>query len=102
MLVKLARDVGPSVEAWLDRPFAWALYVFRHLEELDALDDWVARIRRIEAGMLTHFAFSNAKELEREQQRAIADAGPVQDTDEVLETGRRIAREIESGRVLED
>lgn len=101
MAVELGERVGPSLEWWLERPFAYALYAYRHLQEIDRRRDFIARVQRIEQGQLMAMAFHEPSKLAAEYRMAIADAGPVQDSAEVLDLGRRLAADLEALGVLD-
>lgn len=101
MAVELAEREGTSLTWWLARPFAFALFVYRHLQELDRRRAFIARVQRIEQGQLMAMAFHEPSKLAAEYRSAIAEAGPVPDRAEVLDFGRRLAADLEAGKVLD-
>lgn len=102
MLVEVAERIGPSLEYWLGQPFAFALWTWHQLQELDRQRAWVARMDRINAAVLQSMAFNEPKKLAVERAAAIRDAGPASKLApaEVLTIGQRILRYIRKGKVL--
>lgn len=103
MAIELAERQGPSLAWWFDRPFAFALWAYRHLQEIDRRKEWIARMHRIEQAALMNHAFHDGKKLEQERQLALADAGP-EDTrtaEDLLDIGRKMASEMDRTGVLD-
>jgi hypothetical protein len=47
--IELAERLGPSIDWWLVQPFAFGLWCFYRLQELDRRRTWLARMAGIEA-----------------------------------------------------
>lgn len=90
-MVELAERVGPSVLYWQDQPFAYVLWTYRHLQELDRRRQWLGRMQRIESAMLMAAGFHDPKMLDREREKAIAAAGRAVDHESLLTQGEAMA-----------
>lgn len=103
MAVELGERQGPSLTWWLDRPFAFALFVYRHLQEIDRRAAWTARMTRIDAAQLTAMGFHEPPRLRTEYAAALADAGPSahESRHDLLAFGRRLAHDVDATGVLQ-
>lgn len=63
-----------GVEYWRGQPFAYLLWTYRHLQELDRRRQWVARMHRVESAMLVAMGFHDPKLLDGERAKAVAAA----------------------------
>lgn len=101
MLVELSARVGPSLDWWLCRPFAFALYCYRHLQEIDRRTDWLEKVRRLDFAKLIAIGFHEPSQLDTERRAIIAEAaGPVRPDE--IDRARKMAAEIEAFDVLRD
>lgn len=66
--------MGESVSYWREQPFAYVLWIYRHLQELDHRRQWVGRMQRLDGAMLNAMAFHDPKMLEAERVKALASA----------------------------
>lgn len=103
MLVELATRVhGTSPDWWLDQPFAYALWFYRNLQELDRRQDWVMRMQRIDSANLIALAMHEPHRLAHEHRMAVADAAPTPawSTEQLRNIGLQIAAEMDRAGVL--
>lgn len=96
----MAERLGPSLEWWLDEPWAFVLYIYLQAQERDRVTMWRARMERINLATLIGLAFNQPKGLAIEQQAALADAAAPVPTDAALARGRRMLRKLRKGKVL--
>jgi hypothetical protein len=73
--IELAERLGPSIDWWLVQPFAYGLWCFYRLHELDRRRTWLARMAGIEAALLTHWAMHNPDGIGNTSSKLIAEAG---------------------------
>lgn len=103
MLVELSERLGPSLDWWLKEPFAFVLWSYCHLQELDRRHGWEHRMHRVENAGFTAIAFHDPSRLDQERRLIIADAAARNlDDAELLTRARSMAAMIESGRVMDD
>jgi hypothetical protein len=108
MLLAVAGSEPYRAFALLDEPLWRVLYLFHHLQEHDARESLRARMARVDAGVMTAFAFNQPASLETEMRRvqdaiAEADYGPSDAVDEMAALrakGEALAARIEQGGVL--
>ena len=87
--------MGPSIEYWRGQPFAYLLWSYRHLQELDRRHQWVGRMHRLDGAVLGAMAFHDPKLLEVERGKALADARDSgAPDDEAMERARMIAVDL--------
>jgi hypothetical protein len=94
--VEVAERVGQTVAYWRAQPFAFLLWTYRHLQELDRRRQWVERMQRVESAMFGAMGFHDPKLLDGERAKAVAsarDSGPAPD-DAVMDRVRVMAAEL--------
>lgn len=101
MAVELAERVGPSLAWWLERPFAYALFTYRHLQELDRRRDFTDRMQRIHQAQLMAIAFHEPSKLAAEYTRELAAVAPSINADDLRAFSEQMTRDLEAGKVLD-
>ena len=103
--MEVAERLGPTLDYWRGQPFAFLLWSFHHLQELDRRRTWVARMHRIEAGGMTAMAFHDPKLLDKERDRALADAAAGPSADDIADVqahGLRMVNDLNASGALND
>lgn len=95
MLVELAERLGPSIDYWLEEPFAFAFWCWHQLQEHDRIRAWRDRANRLSAAELQSLAQHAPQKLSDERQ-ALYSAARSRPSDPDAETtrGKSLARRI--------
>lgn len=104
MLVELVERLGHSIEWWLFEPYAFALYCFLHLRELDYRRGWIRGGERIESASLTAIGFHEPQRLDRERTQHLQRAGAkdARTNEELVAYGLEVAHGWDAARQVLD
>lgn len=87
---------------WFAEPWAFVLWTYLQLQEIDRRRQWVERMQRIELGYLMNWAFAGSRELDAARSAAIrAAAGPIGAKEiAAIIRGDEVAEDMKRARVV--
>ena len=102
MVVEVAERVGPSLDWWLAQPFAYLLWTYYHLQELDRRRGWLLRMRGTEQAWMNAYAFHDPDRIKQKREEILAEAASTDADETVLDRGRQLLADLEAARMFDD